>query len=268
MRAIAVVLGMFVLGSIAPAGQSGTPRPAPAPGPAARAEPRRETAVPFRAGERLTYDVAWSTYLIAGTATATVVEKKPSYNSTAYYIVAEGRPLPLIQRIYALYYKMDTLLDSVTALSQRSAFYSEEGQDRRTATTQFNRPARRALFELQTENVVRAEIPVPADATDGLSTLYALRARTFKAGDRLTIPVVDNGTLYSVNIEATGPEHMRMRVGEFDAWNLRITIVDPQKQQVGKNIAVWMSTDARHLPLKIQADLPVGYFVLALKQVE
>jgi hypothetical protein len=259
----AVVLGFVIVASVSGAQQSRAPRPKSTPAP--RAEPQREAAVPFRVGERLTYDVAWSTYLIAGTATATVIEKKPSYSSTAYYIVAEGRPLPLIQRIYSLYYKMDTLFDSFSALSQRSALYSEEGDGRRTATTRFDRPARRALFELQTDTVVRDEIAVPPDATDGLATLYALRARAFKAGDRLTIPVVDNGTLYSVNIDATGPEHMRMRVGEFDAWNLRITILDPQKQQVGKNIAVWMSTDARRLPLKMQADLPVGYFVLALK---
>jgi len=223
--------------------------------------------VPFRAGERLTYDVAWQTYLIAGSATTTVMEKKPSFGSTAYYIVAEGRPLPLIQRIYALYYKMDTLLDSFSSLSQQSVLYAEEGADKRTATTRFDRGARKALFERQSETTMRDEIVVPPDATDGLATLYALRARTFNAGDKLTIPVLDNGTLYSVNVEASGPEHLRMRVGEFDAWNLHVTIVDPKKQQVGKNISVMMSRDERRLPLRIQADLPVGYFVLALKEI-
>jgi len=39
----------------------------------------------------LEFDVGWSSYLTAGTATATVKEKKPSYNAVAYYIVAEGR---------------------------------------------------------------------------------------------------------------------------------------------------------------------------------
>src|SRR3954469_3615967 len=101
--------------------------------PAAQA--RREATVPFRPGERLTFDVAWSTYLIAGSATATVVEKRASYISNAYYIVAEGRPIPLIQRIYPLYYKMHTLFDSYSSLTQRSALYTEEGSDHKTATT-------------------------------------------------------------------------------------------------------------------------------------
>jgi hypothetical protein len=261
--AAAVLLGSIVVAHAA-AQQPRTARPTPPSVPA----PRREAEVPFRVGERLTYDVAWQTYLVAGTATTTVIEKKPSFNSTAYYIVAEGRPLPLIQRIYALYYKMDTLVDSFSTLSQQSALYTEEGNERRTATTRFDRTARKALVDRQSETMARAEVTVPPDATDGLATLYALRARTFNAGDKLTVPVVDNGTLYSVNIEATGPEHLRMRLGEFDAWNLRITVLDPKKQQVGKNISVMMSRDERRLPLRIQADLPVGYFVLALKEVK
>src|SRR5581483_3076452 len=71
------------------------PRPAPqAPAAPPQQAPRRnEIAVPFHVGETLTYDVAWSQYLVAGTAVSRVVEKRPSYNSTAYYIVAEGRPL-------------------------------------------------------------------------------------------------------------------------------------------------------------------------------
>jgi hypothetical protein len=225
----------------------------------------REAAVPFRVGEVLTFDVAYATYLVAGTATSTVVEKKPSANSNAYYIVADGRPLPLIARLYALYYKMDTLLDSVTVLSQRSSLYTEEGDRRRTATTRFDRAARKAVFELQAESTAKDEFAVPPDVQDGLATLYALRTRTFKAGERLTIPVADDGELYSVQVEPTGPERLAMRLGEFEAWNLKISVRDAKGQPVGKNMAVWISTDARRLPLKLQADLPVGYFVLALK---
>jgi hypothetical protein len=226
----------------------------------------REAVVPFRAGETLTFDVSWSQFLIAGTATSTVVDKKPSDSSTAYYIVAEGRPLPLIARLYALYYKMDSLLDSVTMLSQRSSLYTEEGSRHRTATTRFDRKARRAFFERQAETTAKDDFVVPAGVQDGLATLYALRARAFKAGDRLTVPVVDDGVLYTVAIEASGPERVRVKLGEFEAWNLKVAVTDDKREPVGQNLAVWISTDARRLPVKMQADLPVGNFVLALRE--
>ena len=102
---------------------------------------------------------------------------------------------------------------------------------------------------------------------DGLALLYALRSRTFKAGDRLSVPVVDDGTIYAVSIETTGPEHLKMRLGEFDTWKLNFNVVDDQRRAVGKNVSVWMSSDARRLPLRITADLPVGSFALALREV-
>ena len=95
--------------------------------PQAKPAPKRELAVPFAAGESLTYDISWSTFLTAGSATVSVKEKKPSYGSTAYYIVAEGRPTTMVSKLYTLYYKADTLLDVFTLLPQRGSVYSEEG---------------------------------------------------------------------------------------------------------------------------------------------
>src|SRR2546428_7851118 len=121
----AAALGLAVLASLsAPSGAS-----------AQRAAARREAVVPFKVAETLTYEVSWSSVLVAGTAAATVIEKKPSFNSTAYYMVAEGRPVPLLQKLYNLYYKMDTLVDSLTPLSQRGALYSAEGSDHKLGAT-------------------------------------------------------------------------------------------------------------------------------------
>jgi hypothetical protein len=256
---LAATLTMAVLATLSSAQ---TPRSTPQATPA-----RAEINVPFRVGETLTFDVAYSTYLVAGTATSTVIEKKPSDNSTAYLIVAEGRPLPMIARIFALYYKMDTLFDSVSGLSQRSSLYTEEGTRRRTATTQFDRRARKATFTLEGGGNASDVFAIPPDVQDGLSTLYALRARPLRAGERFTMSIADDGVVYTAAVETTGPEHLKLRLGEFDAWNLKLTVTDPKGEPVGKNMAVWLSTDARRLPLKLQADLPVGSFVLALKDV-
>src|SRR5262245_2023699 len=131
--ASALIVGL-ALAVTSPIDAQRSSRPAP-PGPArGRAVPRTEAAVPFKVGETLSYDVSWTSFLVAGTATVSVKEKKAANDSAAYYIVAEGRPIPLLTRLYSLYYKMDSLLDSYTALSQRGSLYAEEGSDRRTAT--------------------------------------------------------------------------------------------------------------------------------------
>lgn len=267
--AIAAALGLTAVVAAQPGARAPQRPRTPAP-PARQAPPapRREAAVPFKVGETLTYDVSWSQYLVAGSATSRVVEKRPSYNSTAYYIVAEGRPLPIIQRFYSVYYKMDSLLDSFTALSQRTSLYAEEGSSRRFSSTLFNRGARRAQFEMQAGTSVKDEFTIPQNVQDGLATLYTLRMRSFRAGERVSVPVADEGTLYTVNFDVSGPEPLTVPLGQLDAWNLRITILDPSNQPVGRNIAAWISSDARRLPLRLQADLPVGNFILALRTAQ
>jgi hypothetical protein len=116
----AAIGGLLVAATLLPvAAQKAPARKTP---PAAAA--KKEQAVPFRVGETLTYDIGWSSYLTAGTATVTVQDKKPSYGSTAYYIVAEGKPTPLLSKLYTLYYKVDTLLESYSLLPQRGSVFA------------------------------------------------------------------------------------------------------------------------------------------------
>ena len=238
--------------------------PAPAPRPSAPA--RRDAVVPFAVGETLTYDVSWSNLLTAGSAVTRVVGKRASFGGTAYEITADGRPLPLIARLYPVYYKMDTLLDSVALLSQWTGLYSDENGRKRQTSMRFDRPARRIFYEMTTEPTAKTELPATVGAQDGLSLLYALRARAFRAGERFAVPVADDGAMYSVESETSGPERVTVKLGAVDAWNLKVTVLDRERQPVGRNVGVWISTDARRLPVKIQADLPVGSFILSLRE--
>jgi hypothetical protein len=200
---------------------------------------------------------------VAGSATARVVENKGG----AYAVVVEGRPVPMLARLYNLYYRMESLLDSGTLLSQRGTLYSEEGSDKTTGTTRFDRPARRAFYERQAADTnSKIDFPIPAGTQDGLAAFYAIRAHAFKAGERFSIPVTDSGGTYTVQVDVAPPESIRAPVGEFSAWKLTVGITDAQGQPVWKNIALWVSNDARRLPVKMQAELPVGSFVLVLRE--
>jgi hypothetical protein len=248
-------LGLLTWGALAP------------PLEAQRAVPRKEASVPFNVGETLTYDVTWSSYVVAGSATATVKERRPSANSNAYYIVAEGRPLPLLQKVYNVYYRMETLVDSISLLSNRTSLESQVGSSQRLATTTFNRTSRRAVHEDKAETPPRVDFAVPAQVQDGLSALYLLRATPIKTGQRVTMPVADGGAVYNVTMDVGAVERLRVPAGDMGAFNVKVTITDAKGQPAATNAAVWISNDARRLPLKLQAGLPVGDFVLNLRDV-
>jgi hypothetical protein len=224
--------------------------------------------VPFKVGETLTYDMSWSSIVTVATAAATIKEKRASFNSTAYYIVAEGRPIPIVARLYSLYYKLDTLLDSDTLLPQRGSVYSEEGRRHRFKVTRFDQAAHTAAFEYQSTGTADKSFTVPPYTQDALSAIYVLRAVSLKAGDRMTMPVSDNGLNYRLQVDVGRSERVRTPFGESAAWKLELRIFDPAGRPQGRNVAIWMSDDARRLPVKVQGELPVGTFNLDLRDVK
>ncbi len=226
---------------------------------------RREQNVPFRAGETLTYDVGWSSYLTAGTATVRVVEKKPSYGSTAYYIVAEGRPTPLLSKLYTLYYKADTLLDAYSLLPQRGSIYSEEGRRHRTKTTLFDQARKKARYEVQTTTFVQKDLAIQAYTQDALSALYVLRSIALKPGDKFNMPVCDNGNMYTVRMSVGAAETVQTPLGAVRAIKVTPVITGGRGDSPSRGMAVWISDDARKLPVRVEAQLVVGKFVLTLR---
>jgi hypothetical protein len=209
---------------------------------------RLERPVPFKVGETLTYDVSWSSYLTAGTATASVEGKQPRLHSIVYKIVAEGRPLPLIAQIYAVHYRAESLVDAYTLLPQHAAVHIEEGGRKKTRETDFDRKSQ----------------PL---ARDGLSAVYALRATIVGPGQKITLQVVENGVAYAVRGEVGPPESIRALLATLPAWKVALTATDEKNHAAGRNMALWISTDARRLPVRLQAELPVGNFNLVLRDV-
>lgn len=234
---------------------------------AAKPAAKREQAVPFKVGEKLTYDIGWSSYVTAGIATLTVQEKKPSYGSTAYYIAAEGKPTPLLANLYTLYYKVDTLLDVYSLLPQRGSVYSEEGRRRRMKSTLFNQSARTAKYEVKTATLVQKDMKIPAYSQDALSALYVLRSIPLKSGDKFNMPVADNGKLYTVQMLVGVVEQISTGIGKVQAIKVSPVIrVAAGEKPPTRGFSIWFTTDARKLPVKMQAQLAVGAFTLTLSR--
>ena len=258
-------------GPVGPPPKSGPSAPTPAKGGAAPSPaPARPTGpekpVPFRPGETLTYDVSWSDYLTAGSATLTVRDKRSSFGSTAYYMVAEGRPTTLLSKLYAVYYKADSLVDAYTLFPQRGSVFSQENGRQRMKETRFDQSKKSATFQMRTATTMTQDQPLTGPTHDGLSALAAMRTMPLAAGSSSSFSVSDSGHLYRVQANVTGKETLQTGVGSVAAWKIVPNVRDTKGQTVGRGMAVWISDDARRLPLKIQAQLPVGAFVLTLKE--
>ncbi len=223
---------------------------------------------PFRAGERLTYDVRWSAMLAAltaGTVTLEVTEQRTP-DGLAFGVVGEARLSETLSRLYQLYYRADTLVDARTLLPLEGSIHSEEGRRQRTKVTRFDRAAQRAHYEIRTATVVTRELAVPMGVQDALSALYVMRAMPWAPGE-FRIPVSDGGKLYTVVVTVGGREQIRTSLGTQMARQASIRVVEDGVGPVDRRLDLWVSDDTRRLPLKIEVDLPIGSVVLLLREL-
>lgn len=222
--------------------------------------------VPFRPGEALTYDVSWTTFVTAGQATLSVKERRPQAGGRAtYYLVAEGQPSSMLRSLYHVYYKAESMLDTVTLRPSMATLYSDENGRKRHKISTF-RPNGVVDFEMRTASTARSQLKLDPTAQDPLGAIYVLRALPLKPGlAPIVIPVTDSGKAYRMRVTVAGRESVRTGVGMLPALKLSLVVTDATGRAAdATDLALWLSDDARRLPLKMIAGLPVGSVQLTL----
>jgi hypothetical protein len=220
--------------------------------------------VPFHVGEVLTYDVSWSTFVTAGTATMAVRERQPAGNGAfAYDLVAEGRPSTVVDKLYHGYYKAETLLDTRTLQPSIATVYSDERGRTKLQTLRFL-GGTSAEFQPKA-SAPRERLTVPNLSLDPLSALYIMRVVSLKADGVIVMPIIDGRDQYTVRWQVAGPESISTSLGAMRAWRLTSGLADTKGKPIANNrLTIWMSTDSRRLPLKLQIAVSVGSFTLTL----
>ena len=222
--------------------------------------------VPFRVGERLSYDVQWRASLVRVSA-ATITLEVGAPTSSDFEVIGEARLTSTLSNLYSLYYRAESLVDARTLLPREGRVYSEEGSRKRDKLTRINHDERTAEFEMRTSTVWNLNFEVPAGVQDALSAFYLLRAMAWNVGQTFTLPVTDSGKVYTLQVEVDELEPIETGIGTIDAFRSSLQVVEEDQEPTDRRMTIWMSRDARRLPVQVEIDLPVGSFLLVLDDV-
>jgi len=110
--------------------------------------------------------------------------------------------------------------------------------------------------------------PITQDAIDDLgSMLYHLRAGTWKPGDKRTLLVYESNSEKQAEVECQARE-----TRAFDKWPaqplLRIQALPTKGTRRRGSLVIWMTDDARHLPLHAELDFLYGSFSIDLTKAD
>jgi hypothetical protein len=231
--------------------------------------PAVDVPVPFKAGETLSFDISWSSYFTAGKATLQVKERRANAGGGgSYYLVAEAQPSSMLQRLYSLYYKAESFLDTRTLRPTTATLYSNENGRTRYKLSRFQGNGT-VDFEMQTRSTMRTSLKADPSMLDPLSLMYVLRTLPLTAGQPpVTLRFTDSGRLYTLRVAVQGQESVSTGAGPIAATKLGVSVSRTDGEAVTTSgLTLWMSNDARHLPVRMVGALPVGSVQLTLASI-
>ncbi len=250
-------------GTPAPAPQANatgpiTPVEAPSPEQAAKAAPANAAhaedlpALPFRAGEKLNYQVRWSFFPTAATVEMIAVGHRTFDHRTAWHFQAVARTLTPVRTIYELDDQFDSYSEAATLRGlQFEMHLREQGKEQR-----------RIVQLLRGEEAPRSDglaVRVPEETRDALGLIYYLRTVNWPQRPELRLPVYDGRTLYEIRAKREEANaHVEVPAGWFPAERISLRVFRDSQPVPRTAFQLWLAHDAARTPVLIEAELPFG----------
>ena len=210
----------------------------------------------FQDGESISFTVFYSViglYVNAGSATFTTSVEKLN-NKTVYHVVANGSSNPSYDWIFKVRDRYESYFDTANLQPMKFIRNVDEGGYKTIENVTFNLQANTAI-------TTKGVFKVPNCVQDVLSAIYYARNIDFnkyKVDDKIPFDMFLDNQVYSLYMRYLGKEVVKTKYGKFRTIKFSPLLVKGTIFAGGEKMAVWVSDDANHLPLRIESPITVG----------
>jgi hypothetical protein len=224
---------------------------------------RAESHPAFREGEDLTFQVRWG-LITGGYATLSVPSIDRVGNEQAYHILSEARSTGMVDTFYRVRDKNEAWLDTSEPRSLRYSKKILEGKYSVDEVVELDQTARTFhTTEIRHDkNNAREEKrgEIPPHVLDVLSSLYYIRSLPLEVGKSFTIDVHSGDKTFPLLVNVNKREKIKVKAGKFVCYR-----VEPVLRErgifisKGKKLEVWLTADARHMPVLMRSEIFIGH---------
>jgi len=220
-------------------------------------------------GESLYYGVEWR-FIYAGNASVNLKRSPDHTESVSVHLQSAG----LVSRLFTLDDNYYAQLNGDTFCARTTELDAIEGRrhSHETATFEYDRGKIAWNEHDLVKNVTKSgEIDLPAACTnDVVGGLYVLRGMQLQPGQSVQIPTSNGHKAANVRIEVQDREDVTTRLGTFHTIRCEAAIFNGVLYKRNAHMSVWLTDDARHLPVQFRVRMPfvVGTITLQLEKEE
>ena len=230
----------------------------------------------YNAGESLTYEAKFSK-IIKGIAVADLNFTVERATDNRNYLIksdasTKGSLLKLFNQRFVQ--KYESTVDSGNFAVKRTVKRDEQGDRVRESEALFDYAERKVIYvETDPNDAARPPrqiaSPIPADTQDFVTAIYTLRRLPLAVGKTFEITVSDSGLVYKIPVRVVAREQQKSILGRVWCFRLVPEIFGANRliDQKGE-MTLWITDDARRLPVRSQININIGRFEVKLKKIE
>jgi hypothetical protein len=233
---------------------------------------RAEYRPAFQEGENLTFAVRWGV-ITGGYATLGVPSIDLIGQDHAYHILSEARSTGVVETFYKVRDKNEAWMDTATPRSLRYSKKILEGKYSVDQVVDLDQTARTFhLTEIRHDkNDAKEEKKgeTTANVLDVLSSLYYIRSLPLEVGKSFTIDVQSGEKTWPLVVNVKKLEKVKVKAGKFLCYR-----VEPVLRErgifisKGKKLEVWLTADARHMPVLMRSEIFIGHVSAELVKMQ
>jgi Protein of unknown function (DUF3108) len=167
----------------------------------------------------------------------------------AYHLTVRAWTSDLLSVFYPMNDTIEYYLDVDTLAPIRQEFTNSRSED---DIAYYDQKTGKIVYRYKKNGKVRKQIQAVPGVYDPVSAVYYFRTRSL-VGEEPPRPMYVGRKLWEISVKPAGVATIRTEGGPFDTVVIEPVIRRGEKQEHQGNIRVWMTRDARHVPVRLYA---------------
>jgi Protein of unknown function (DUF3108) len=243
-------------------------------------------ARPFEVGEELHFEAEFSRALLRKLdvadlkfrATRTPLEVTEAQDSKPYALTfsADVASKGFFARLFNLKFRerVESTVEPVSFTVQRTTIHDEQGKRIRTTESTFDRSKGKMTWTSRDPNNPASEprhsiTDFSGQLQDILSAIYFIRTQPLEVGKSFEVFIGDGGRVYKIPVKVVERKRMRTILGRVDVLKVNPELFGPDRliDDDSGELSIWVTNDARHIPVGGRIKTDYGTFDIKLKRI-
>jgi len=218
-------------------------------------------AAVLRVGERYLFSVRYG-MIRAGTAEIGIVGTETIEGDSCYHYLSAAASNDFFSTFFLVRDSVESYAGVSDLLPRRFEKHLREGNYVRDDTVRFDQRNHLALYP------GGRIVEILPGTHDVLSAFFEVRTRALQPGDVLNLECHADRKNYPLKTQVHRREHVSVPAGEFDCLVIEPMLRSPGLFRHEGSLTIWLTDDARKIPVQMKSRLPIGSISVVLTGIE